>query len=669
MDKTYVKVLIPRPGTSLFVYSVPEYLNLKPGDVVEVELRKLKIWGVVESFLESLPKEIKERSIKPVLGKIISSPLFSNKAQTDFLKWVSDYYIYPFQKIVKQVFSPLVNSKNELYGNSDPMKHSGSVLQSDNVQPVTLNKDQDKAFNSIVSRWENKDFSPTLLYGVTGSGKSEVFAELSRRIIRSGKQVLYLVPEIGLTSRTAAHLIKRVGHSGVVLHSYMSRKKRFSSLFAAMNRQAGLIIGTRSSILYPFIDPGLIIIDEEHDQSYKNFESPYYNARDAAIMKSSLLKIPVVLGSATPSSDSWYNAVNGKYNMEVLNARANNRPLPKIRQFSFKGELHIPSELVSFIRSSLEKKEQTLFFLNRRGFATFSFCSECKEPVTCPNCFTAMVYHKKKNRMVCHHCSYNMSSGICNKCGKSGLKFEGVGVERLKEALEQYFPGSNITSFDKDSLGTISSYEKALQVILEGKSDIIIGTVMVSKGHNFPMLKNVVIKYADHLLSFRDTRAAEKCFQVITQVAGRAGRFEGDGSVNAEALSPEHYIWKYIPDHNYTGFMKEELLWRKKLMLPPYTRMTIIKISGNLEDKVKKHAEALYGEMEYKIGKNNFKNIVLYPPEEPPLSRIRSKFRMNITVISSKNGKGVKELYSLLTSASKPSGVNINFDIDAINET
>ena len=293
---------------------------------------------MIESFQDSLPEGVLKKSIKPVRGKIFSSPVFSDRPQTDFLKWVSKYYVYSFPKIIKQIFAPLINQKNELKGDSNPMNHSTSILQCANSEHVILNDAQKKAVNSIKSRWAKKDFSPTLVYGVTGSGKSEVFAELSREIIKSGKQVLYLVPEIGLTSQTAAHLIKRVGYSGVVLHSFMSGKKRFSSLYAAMHRQAGLIVGTRSSILYPFIEPGLVIVDEEHDQSYKNFEAPYYNARDAAVMKCSLLKIPVLLGSATPSSDSWYNVLNGKYHMEILSGRANKKPLPEIKQFKFKGE-------------------------------------------------------------------------------------------------------------------------------------------------------------------------------------------------------------------------------------------------------------------------------------------------------------------------------------------
>ena len=260
-------------------------------------------------------------------------------------------------------------------------------------------------------------------------------------------------------------------------------------------------------------------------------------------------------------------------------------------------------------------------------------------------------------------------TACCEKCKEVKLEFEGMGVEKLREALERYFPGSAIISFDKDSLSTPASFEKAVKTITKGEGDIIVGTVMVSKGHNFKKLKTVVIKHADYLLSFRDTRAAEKCFQIITQVSGRAGRFNDQGSVWVEALNPDHYIWKYVQDHDYPGFMQEELSWRERLMLPPYTRMTIIKISGPDEDKVKARTLKIFNELEKTAASSKLLEITVHPPEEPPLSRIRNRFRMNITVVSQRSAKGQKQLYVLLKSVSGFRGTNVVFDIDAINET
>lgn len=665
MDREYASVLIPRPDITPLIYTVPKHLDLKIGDVVEIELRKAKTWGIIKNFCRKLPGNIKKDSLKTVCGKIISSPVFENSQETNFLKWLSEYYIYPFPKIIKQIFSPLINSSNTLSGDSNPNRHLISQEVTESLS--TLNKDQKNVVKSIKNRWAEKNFSPTLVYGITGSGKSEIFASLCRDVIASGRQVLYLVPEIGLTSGALEHLINRIGKKGVVLHSFMTKKKRFSSIYAAMHKNADIIVGTRSAITYPFFDIGLIVVDEEHDTSYKNFEPPYYHARDAAVMKASLLNIPVVLGSATPSSDSWHNCSTGKYNLEILTKRANDRPLPEIRSFPFKGDLYLPSGLILKVSESIRKKEQSLFFLNRRGFATFAICPECEETQKCPACNTALVYHKKKGKLLCHHCNYSKNDFSCSKCGHSKLDFEGLGIEKLVEALNEFFPDAGVISFDKDSLRNMKHFEKAVKDISENKYSIITGTVMVSKGHNFPNLKNVVIKYADYLLSFKETRAAEKCFQTITQVAGRAGRFNVEGAIWAEALYPDHYIWKHLKTHDYPSFIREELSWRKRLGLPPYTKMTIIRISGKNEKKVDETSEKIFETIEMAV--SGTECIKVFPPEEPPLSRIKSRIRKNITIISPKTAASNSYLKELLASLSSPPSVAITFDVDAVNET
>lgn len=670
LNKKYVSVLIPRPDITLLYYSVTDNLNLEKGDVVEIELKKTKIWGIINSFVGSIPDGIKESSLKPILGKIISSPLFKDKGQTQFLEWLSDYYIYSFPKLIKHIFTPLINSDNTLIGCSDKESHFPAFCNcSASNNHIKLNSTQKAVVESVLCRWKNEDIRPTLIYGLTGSGKSEIFSALCKEILKSGKQILYLVPEIGLTTGALNHLIERMGIPGVVIHSFMSKKKRFSSMYCAMNKKAHLIVGTRSSIIYPFFDLGLIVVDEEHDTSYKNLEPPYYSARDAAVMKGSMLKIPVLLGSATPSSDSWLNAVNGKYNLEILDKRANSKPLPEIKSFVFKGEMYLPSELINIVSNSIKEKEQSLFFLNRRGFATFAVCPDCRATSMCPSCLTAMVYHKKKNRLLCHHCNFSTQNLSCLKCGCKKLEFEGMGVEKLAEALSNYFPGADIVSFDKDNLSTISMLDKAVKNITENSHDLIVGTVMISKGHNFPKLKNVIIKYADYLLSFKDIRAAEKCFQIITQVAGRAGRFEVEGSVWAEAIYPDHYIWKYLENNDYQGFIKEELLWRERLSLPPYTKITAIKISGKEENKVISATDLIFSYLSKTVKSSEFHDFVVFPPVEPPLSKINSKFRKNIVIISPKTSQGSKSLNKLLRATPELSGVITTFDIDSVNES
>lgn len=666
-SRKFAVIAVPRPGISLLFYKNPSFLNCSKGDCVEIELKNIKIWGIISDFCDELPEDLDEKKIKPILGRICQSPVFADRKETDFLKWVADYYMFPFHKLLKQIFLPLIGSDNALIGESTPEKHLNALCKAEKLPETELNTAQTRVVGSILERWEKKDFKPVLLYGVTGSGKSEIFAELCRDVIKKGKQILYLVPEIGLTTKTLQHLVGRIGAPGVILHSSVTKKKRFSALYCALHKYASIIVGTRSAVLYPFFDIGLIVIDEEHDGSFKNFEPPYYHARDVAVMKAAAMKIPVVMGSATPSGDSWLNASNGKYYLEIIRERANSKPLPKIETFAYRGDLYIPSYLVDIVSDSLKNGEQSLFFLNRRGFATIARCTECNEIVKCPNCKTALIYHKKKEKLVCHHCGFSLSPEKCGKCGGK-LVFEGIGVEKLFEAIESYFPGAKALSFDKDTLGTAALFDKALKDISEEKFQLIVGTVMISKGHNFPKLRNVVIKFADYLLGFRDPRASEKCFQQITQVAGRAGRFGVEGRVFAETIYPDHYIWNYIKNNDYEGFINEELSWREQLGFPPFTRMITVRISGNDEEKTDKFAEECFEIISNFIESSSFEDVLVYPPAEPMLSKVQNRFRKNISITFQKNAKVAASIKKCLWKMEKKSGITVTFDVDTISE-
>ena len=663
----FAVVVIPRPGVLPLVYKIPDFLRCSVGDCVEVELKNTKVWGIIKEIVTAPANGIDEKKVKYILGRICSSSVFADAAETDFLKWAAKYYLFPFPKLLKQIFLPLIGSDNAFIGETSVEKHLGALCKAEKLPETELNPAQKKVAESIVSRWERQDYKPVLLYGVTGSGKSEIFAELCRDVIQKGKQILYLVPEIGLTTKALQHLIGRIGASGVVLHSSVTKKKRFSALFCAMKKQASIIVGTRSAVLYPFFDIGLIVIDEEHDGSFKNFEPPYYHARDLAVMKAAALKIPIIMGSATPSSDSWQNALSGKYYLEILSARANSRPLPKIETFNYKGDFYLPSSLVETVSESLKNGEQSLFFLNRRGFATIARCEECNEVLKCPNCDAAFVYHKKQDRLVCHHCGYSLKRLECGKCGGK-VALEGMGIEKLFESIQGYFPSSKALSFDKDSLTTPALFDKAVSAISENKYQIVVGTVMISKGHNFPLLKNVIIKFADYLLGFREFRAAEKCFQQIVQVAGRAGRFGVEGRVFAETLYPEHYMWNYIKSNDFDGFIREELSWREQMGLPPFTRMITLRISGSDEEKTADYAAKCFEMVENFVESSQLNSVLVYPPTEPVLSKVQNRFRKNITITFPKNSKIAEIIKDFLSEIPKNSGLTLTFDVDPISE-
>ncbi len=657
MNYKFAYVLLPRKIGESLIYKCGE-INLFSGDIVYVTLNGKKLWGVVEKLSNEIPSGLSEDKILPVISKIVSTPIFSEKMYTSFLKWVSYYYVYSFSMLTKNVVGPFIKENSK----SKKRKKENNDLSKEDI---ILNEKQNEIKCKIIERWNNGDVKPVLLHGVTGSGKSEVYSVLASEVFKNGGQVLYLVPEIALTEGTLLHLEKRLGEKAVFIHSSMTPTQRNLNFWSAFNNEVKLIVGTRSAILYPFSNIKLIIVDEEHDGSYKNMEPPFYHARDCAVMRGYLQNIPVILGSATPDVASIYNTQTGKYYLEKMEKRANMRPLPPVKIFKYKEDGYIPSEIIEKVKENNETGMQALFFINRRGFATISMCSKCDEIEKCPHCKTALVFHKKEKSLICHHCLYRKDIGPCAECGSKDMHLSGMGIERLKEKLEEYFPYSQVESIDRDSLKNSKELSMALEKVRKGESKLIIGTVMISKGHNFPKLKTVIIKFADYLLNFSDYKAAEKCFQTINQVAGRAGRFDQSGEVFAEASKEDHYIWKYIKNNDYDGFANEELMWRKMMMFPPFTHLCTVRIISAKQEKTDRKADEVYSFL--KKAFNNEKDISLFLPVEPPLSRINGKFR-KIIAVNSVNMKTLLPVFHKLTCvADKTSGVTVTFDIDTIN--
>ncbi len=657
MGERFVRLVIPRPGIEELFYRLPPEMDIAPGDLVEVELRRERIWALVREVTKQLPSDMEDLSCKPVIQKIASTPLFYHQAESAFLQWLADYYLYPFPKLIKHLFGPFISRANRLRRASPP------ALSSSSPNAVTLTDTQQHVVERITNRWQSGDRRPVLLFGVTGSGKSEVYAALCREIFAAGKQVLYLVPEVSLTTGTLRHLSRRLGEPAVLLHSYLPGGARFSAFSRALDGTAKLIVGTRSALLYPFSNLGLIIVDEEHDPSYKNLEPPYYHARDAAVMKASLLGIPVILGSATPSTDSWHNAQRHKYHLERLPHRANDRPPPPMHLFPYRGDTHLPMDLIETIRAAWKRGEQTLFFVNRRGFAPIALCTSCETVQKCPTCDTALVFHQRKGRLLCHHCGFQMSHRQCAQC-HGDLELTGVGIERLVETLHHLFPGSRIASIDRDSTPNESALSAEIQRIEEGGYDLIAGTIMVSKGHNFPALTQVVIKQADLLLALADYRAAERCFQVVMQVAGRAARFDKEGAVWAETLRPEHYLWRYLPRYDYEGFLEEELQWRRELDLPPFSRVAVLKVVASSEETAAAVAHEIFEELRERL--NSARARVL-PPIAPPLQRVRNRYRRHLVILTASFKKSAPILRELVERFNRRRGVTVTCDIDALS--
>lgn len=655
----FVRLVIPRPGIEELYYRLDAGMDASPGSLVEIDLRNETIWAVVREIAATLPDDLRDLACRPVRRVIGDTPLFHDPRETRFLQWLADYYLYPFPKLVKQIVAPFISPRRTLPRPLAPVAPCDTPPCT-----ATLDDDQRRVATAIRERWRTDDRRPVLLYGVTGSGKSEVFADLCRTVFDSGGQVLYLVPEVGLTPGTITHLESRLGERAVIAHSYLSPKKRFDAFSRACRGEAKLIVGTRSALLYPLPKVGLIIVDEEHDPSYKNMEPPYYHARDAAVMKAKLLDIPVILGSATPSSESWHNAERGKYHLERLPRRANRRPLPAVRIFPYRGDTYLPSELLDAVRDGVARREQALFFVNRRGFSTIAVCRSCEAIQKCPRCEVALVYHKKKGRLLCHHCNFSIAPDHCAACAGIDLSLEGIGIERFTETLRGLFPGASIVSIDRDSVPDETALAAELAKIEDGTHDIVAGTVMISKGHNFPALRWVVIKHADFLLSLADYRAAERCFQVVTQVAGRAGRFDIPGEVWAESQKPEHYLWRHLPDYDFEGFIEEELSWRRALMLPPFSRMAVLKVVASSEKGADETAGALYDDLRTMTAD---RKVRILPPAAPPLQRIHNRYRRHIVLSAASLRPLAPLLANLIARHGRRRGTTVTCDMDALS--
>ncbi|MCK5808119.1 primosomal protein N' [bacterium] len=655
------KVVVPRADLPPFYYAVPDAISISIGTVVEVEVRNSLIWALVIELLDELPDSA-SFTLKPIRGPIFSTPLIPNTPFFTFLQWLSEYYIYSIPKLIKQVITPYLKPNRTLRGVMPAAVSFALPHQDRAVQPT---EEQARVIAAIAARWKKKEYTPTLLYGITGSGKTEVYLQLAKSIIEDGGQVLYLVPEIGLIEPTAQSIEKRLGISVARLHSFLKPKARFLSAAGVMQGNFALVVGTRSALLYPQKNLRLIIVDEEHDSSYKNMEPPYYHGRDSAIMLAHLLKIPLLLGSATPSSESWYNATQaGKYHLEQLLKRYGKGALPTIKTFPYKGDIYLPSNIVVKAAEELEQDNNILFFLNRRGYATLAICDDCKAVQECAVCKTAMIYHRKKGVLLCHHCGRSLPLAHCSECNSTHLRLDGIGIEKLYEALSHYFPEKEIISVDRDSIPNEKMLAEAMEKIHTGSGNIILGTIMISKGHNFPDLHLSIIKFADYMLNFRDYRAAERCYQVVMQVAGRVGRTGGNGEVWAEAMQPTHYIWEHIKNGDYAGFMDEELEWREQLFLPPFSRMALLKVSGADDDKVEEIAGKLY----QTLSAYQSETLRVQPPVKPPLYRVMGKFRRVIALSSPKAKELRIAIKTTLNTTFIPRSVLCTIDIDAINQ-
>jgi len=467
--------------------------------------------------------------------------------------------------------------------------------------PHALNPHQQCAFQQILAALQTKQFHTFLLQGVTGSGKTEIYLRAIEETLAAGRSALMLVPEIGLTPAVAGQFHQRFGERVAILHSAFHDSERAQEWRRIRAGEAGVVVATRSGVFAPVRNLGLIVVDEEHDQSYKQQETPRYNGRDVAIVRGRDAGAVVVLGSATPSLESRYNAERGKYTRLELPERIERRPMPRVSVIDMRQEFLDTRKFSTFSRvlidavtERLENGEQSMLLLNRRGFSSFLVCRSCGERMECANCSVTLTYHKRDRRMLCHYCNYSARvPERCPKCDSDYVQFQGVGSERVEEELHAAFPKARIARLDRDTVGRKRDYETILAAFRGGDYDILVGTQMIAKGHDIPNVTLVGIVNADIGLGLPDFRAAERTFQLLTQAAGRAGRGETPGIVLIQTINPDHYAIRGAASQNYEDFYKKEIEFRRCMSYPPFGALANVFVRAPDEEQAIARSAAL----------------------------------------------------------------------------
>ncbi len=535
-----------------------------------------------------------------------------------------------------------------------------------------LNAHQEAAFAAIRAGLETNQFKSFLLQGVTGSGKTEVYLRGIEATLALGKNALLLVPEIALTPAVAGQFFHRFGKQVAILHSAFGDSERAEQWRRIRNGQARVIVGTRSGIFAPIQNLGLVIVDEEHDGSYKQQETPRYHGRDVALMRAKESGAVAVLGSATPSVETRYNAEHGKYTMLCLPERIAQRPMPEVQIVDMRVEFLETKRQATFSRKLLEEMkqrlvqgEQTILLLNRRGFSNFMVCRGCGERLACVNCSVTLTHHRSDRRMLCHYCGYAEKVPTeCPKCASDYIQFLGTGSERVEDELHQHLPAARIARLDRDSASGKGAFERILHAFRDGEIDILVGTQMIAKGHDIPNVTLVGVILADIGLSMPDFRAAERSFQLLTQAAGRAGRGSAPGQVIIQTLNPDHYAVRFAAEQDYEGFYKKEIEFRKWLRYPPFAAF------ANVLVRAEKQEEALRMATQLGFALNPApEGIRVMGPAEAPVLRLKNEFRYQILIKGAKRAIVRSVLKDLRNFAEKEkwNATALVIDVDPIS--
>ena len=534
----------------------------------------------------------------------------------------------------------------------------------------TPTEEQKPVIDYIENLLDNKSHEKILLRGVTGSGKTEVFLQAIEHCIKNGRQAIMLVPEISLTPQMVERFVSRFGNSVAVMHSGLSLGERYDQWYKIQHGEVSVAVGARSAIFAPFDNIGIIILDEEHEASYKSEIAPRYSTEEVAIKRGEDFGAPVLLASATPEVATYYKAKNGEYTLFEMNKRYNENKMPKARIVDMRSELldyhnmsPISNRLREEIRINLEKGEKTVLFLNRRGYNTFVSCRECGEVVECKKCSIAMTYHKKTDKLVCHYCGYTIDNPKeCPSCHSKYIKFFGTGTQRIEDELKNLFPDARVLRMDYDTTSGKGGHEAILNKFKNGEADILLGTQMVTKGLDFPDVTLVGVLAADTSLNIDDFRASEKCFSLITQVCGRAGRGDIEGRAIIQTYQPQNRTILFAKEQNYTEYYDNEIIFRKRMSYPPFCDIVYILVSGENEDEVSTEINNIGGILNDE--KEKTKNIIeILGPAPAPIKMIKGRYRYRI-LLKIKERESIYPIFKGIYIAHEKNGIKNLLSID-----
>ncbi len=665
----FEKGIIPKSRVELALLMARRYfcnvsdcmkLMLPPGAIHNRVKEKVGQFIYLKKDIEDIEEDIAEKVIKSPKQIRCLQMLYENEGIHILdLEALADVDRVVVKTLEKKEYIEIVEQRIE--------RNPFEFKEVERDQKRKLTYEQQVAYDTVVKSIDEKRFEQFLLYGVTGSGKTEIYLQLIERVLEQGKKAMMLVPEISLTPQMVDRFLARFGDCISVLHSKLSIGERFDQWEKIKEGKAKIIIGARSSIFAPVENLGIILIDEEHDTSYKSDMTPRYNAKDIAFYLAKQNKVPLVLGSATPDINTFSKAKQGKITLLTLKHRANNSNLPTVHIVDLRNELAsgnksmISNLLHKKIEENLKNKKQTILFLNRRGYSTFVMCRNCGFTAKCNNCNVTLTYHKDENKLKCHLCGFETHNITqCPVCKSKNVRYFGSGTQKLEDEIKKLFPTASTIRMDIDTVTKKNSHEMILNKFKDENIDILIGTQMVVKGHHFPNVTLVGVIAADSSLSIEDYRASERTFQILTQVAGRAGRENLPGEVIIQTYNPDHFSIEYAKEQNYDLFYKAEISLRQRLKYPPFCDIILIGLSGKDEKNVKKASEKL----EYLLLKQKATNMYISRAIPSPINKIKNRFRFRIILKCNFNNSVINNINAVLEEYYKRNKNNVSIFVD-----